>query len=61
MRVVHTIKSLMTQHRGNQSQVARILKLNRSTVAKHYPTEGVVVLDDGRIFKDTGKVYDGIY
>jgi len=43
---------------GNQSKAARKLGINRATFAKHLPTDGVIVLEDGRVFSDTGKIYD---
>lgn len=56
MQIKHVIKDLYEQSGRNTSAVTRYLNLNRATVDKHKYTDKVIVLDDGRVFIDSGKV-----
>lgn len=51
-----TLRDILVKVRGNQTVASKVLDTERSTVRKHYDTNGIVVLSDGRVFRDTGKV-----
>ena len=49
------LDALLITHFGNQTAVSLTLQCNRATVAKHIKTNGLIVLEDGRVFRDTGR------
>ena len=57
MKIKTDLATLLTEAYGKQTVVAKQLGCNRSTLAKGIPTNSMIVLDDGRVFRDTGAIF----
>ena len=59
MEIRLTLKDVLTKRHGVITATAKALECNPATVYKCLDNNGMIILDDGRIFRDTGKTYKG--
>ena len=57
MKIKTDLTTLLTKAYGKQTVVAKQLGCNRATLAKGISTNSMIVLDDGRVFRDTGAIF----
>ncbi len=57
LKIKTTLAQVLIDTHGNQTQTAKKLQCNRGSMHGHISANGIIVLNDNRIFRDTRKIY----